>query len=192
MNPRFLVPDISLAQELAVVFTEPFKRLTAAPDFTKFVAIIVGTWQFVFSDLQIVAGLFMLICAAGDFWSGTKVAKLDGLYTSVAAHRGMATKVMSLLLVLLVRLAEQVLFLADVGDTKGMLAVTAAVAFGIADMRSIMYHREALGAAPIPIISSLLDRISAVLNPKASESPDTPRRRHDDAPPPEAGEGWEG
>lgn len=188
MNPRFLIPDISIKAEIAAMVTEPFRRLSSSPDFGKIMAVIVGTWQFVFSDLQIVAALFMFGCAGGDFWSGTKVAKLDGVYTSIAAHRGMATKAMSVLIVLLIRLAEQMLFLAGDFNTNGMLAVTAAAGFGVADLRSIMYHREALGAAPIPVLGTLLDRISSIVSPKAPEPPpDTPQRRHDDS-----GEGWEG
>lgn len=188
MNPRFLIPDISVKAEIEALVGEPFRRLAAAPDFGKFVAMIVGTWQFVFSDLQIVAALFMFCCAAGDFWSGTKVAKLDGVYTSIAAHRGMATKVISILIVLLIRLAEQMLYLAGNFDTNGVMAVTAAAGFGVADLRSIMYHREALGAAPIPVLGTLLDRISNIFSPKAPATPPgTPQRRHDDDD-----EGWEG
>lgn len=190
MNPRFLIPDISIKAEIAAMVSAPFGRLSSSPDFGKVIALFLGVWQFVFSDLQIVAALFMFLCAGGDFWSGTKVAKLDGVYSAIAAHRGMATKMMSILIVLLIRIAEHVLFLAGDFNTNGMLAVTAAVAFGVADIRSIMYHREALGAAPIPILGTLLDRISNVLNPKAPEPPPgTPQRRQGEQ---DEGEGWEG
>ena len=182
MNPRHLAPDVKLTAELGAVFSAPFERLALSPDWARVSAIALGAVHFLWNDLWTVALLFMVSCAAGDYWAGTKRARLSGpsVYTSTAAHRGLATKVISLGLTLFVRIAEQVVFLMGIGDTKGMLAVVALVGFGIADFRSIMTHREAMGGAPIPLVSAIMARLEGLFGSRVQVTPgipETPRRR---------------
>lgn len=176
MNPRFLAPDLKFRAEFGAIVFTPIERLMAAPDWAKLVAASVGVGQFLYNDLLSVSIAFMLACAAGDWYAGTKVAKLDGVYSSVAATRGTSTKVISLILVGIVWLGELVIRRAG-GDTGGMLTVIAAVAYGVNDAMSMVHHREALGAGRIPIVSAIIERIGALMGSKLPPGPPTPQRR---------------
>lgn len=165
------------------MFSAPLERLSMSPDWARATAAALGIVQFLWHDLWAIALLFMVSCAAGDYWAGVKRARLCGpdVYSATAAHRGLATKVISLGLTLLVRIAEHFLFLLGLGDTQGMLAVVSLAGFGIADFRSILAHREAMGGAPIPLISSIIDRIEGLLGSRVQAPlPDVPRRREGD------------
>lgn len=165
------------------MLSAPFERLSSSPDWTRATAAALGVVQFLYRDLWAVALFFMVACAAGDFWAGVTRAKLSGpdVFSATIAHRGLATKVISLLLTFLVRIGEHFMSLVGLPDTNGMLAVAALAGFGIADIRSIIAHREAMGGGPIPLVSAIIDRIEALFGTRAEVVPAGPQRRKDDA-----------
>ena len=184
-GPKEVKADMKITAELGAMISIPFERLAATPDGARIVALAIGLVQLLYNDLWAVALFFMVACAGVDFWSGVTRARLAGpdVFSATIAHRGLATKIISLCLTFLVRILEHVLFLLGIGDTRGMITVVALAGFGIADIRSIMAHREAMGGGPIPVVSSLIDKIEGLLGSRADTAlKDSPRRRKGETP----------
>lgn len=168
---------------LSAVLLSPFDRLESGPLWGRTFAVFGAIYQFIRTDAFSGALLLVIAIAVVDYWLGVKAAKSTNTYDPVIAHRGVMGKISGILLLFLVRLVEGYIQVQGLGNTRGAAATAIAISLFAVDLQSIAHHREAFGAAPIPVLSSLLAWLQRIASSRIPDSPaDTPARRDGDTP----------
>jgi hypothetical protein len=166
---------------LSAVLISPVERLENAPTWGKAVGLLGSLVQYVTTDAFTGALFLVLFVGIIDYAVGTKAAKLAGIYSPAAAHRGAMGKITGLLICLILRVVEQYILVQGLVNTRGMLATAVAISLFAVDLQSIAHHRESFGARPIPVLSRVLDWLHALANSRVPAVPaDTPKRRATD------------
>lgn len=142
----------------------PFYRLETTPAWGKELAVLGSIVQFIRHDTFTGALLLLFGSSVIDYIIGVKVAKIEGSYMPIVAHRGMMEKITGLILVLILRAFEHFLELQDVLNTRGILSSGVALSLLAVEIQSIAHHREILGGRPIPILSTILERLQAAID----------------------------
>lgn len=167
---------------LSAVLFSPIDRLLSAPTWTKVIAGLGSVVEFAYHDAFIGAVFFAIVAAAFDNRMGIKVARLspDTKIDPIAVKRDVLEKVSGVFLLFLVRSFEHYLYLQNVApNTHGIAATAAAIGLFTAYVRSVLHHREELGAKPWPIIGAVIDWIQQLGGARAPriefrvEPPDT-------------------
>jgi hypothetical protein len=147
---------------LPAVLFSPVDRLLSGPTWTKVIAGLGSLVEFAYHDAFIGALAFAFVAAAFDNRMGIKVARLaeDAKIDPIAVKRDALEKVSGLCLLVLIRSFEHYLYLQNVApNTHGIAATAAAIGLFTAYVRSVLHHREELGARPWPIIGAVIDWI---------------------------------
>lgn len=125
-------------------------------------AAIAATCQLVTSDAFLVALWLSLAASAWDYFAGVRLAKHRGAYSSQFAHAGMMGKVSGVAILFLVRGLESWVTKFGGVNTHGYVATALTLGLIVAELRSIAHNREGWGAAPIPILSQILDWVDSL------------------------------
>lgn len=145
---------------LSAVLFSPLDRIQSGPTWTKVIAGIGSLIEFAYHDAFIGALAFAFVAAAFDNRMGIKVARLAGQVDTIAVKRDVLEKVSGLFLLLLIRSFEHYLFLQNIApNTRGIVATAAAIGLFTSYVRSVLRHREEIGAKPWPIIGAVIDWI---------------------------------
>jgi hypothetical protein len=149
----------------------PMDRLASASPEIQVGAMLIAAIQWVARDLF--AGALMLVIFAGvsDYLLGGRIARMKGEWNGNAARNGVVGKMSGVFLCLLIRFFEA--WLAQQADlnTHGAVATGLAVSLFAVEVQSIAFHRESVGARPIPILSSILDWMQRMAGNKIPGGP---------------------
>lgn len=162
---------------LARLAVSPVVRLEDVPGRGWLLASLSAVVQYIRADAFLWLLLIVLVVAAIDYLVGSRVAKTQGVYSPERAHAGALGKITGVLLVLIVRGVEDWVtnhapgWLEGIPDSHGALAMIVAMGLLLVDLQSIAKHREALGAAPIPVLGRLLEWAHAALKSKIPKPP---------------------
>jgi phage-related holin len=130
---------------------------TGAPG--KITALLASVAQAIVGDYFVWALAVLAISNFFDWIAGRWAARAQGRFSKTESRKGLFRKVIAVMVVLLVRLIELVLDQAGVISTGGLFAVGACALLVYEDLESLERHRMALGAGPIPGLSSLLAKL---------------------------------
>lgn len=134
----------------------PVVRVTELGADGKIMASIIGVIGAITGDLTVLL-LGVLVCSSGiDWWLGRATAHRRGDFDPAVSGWGLHSKIAGILLVVVLRLLEAVLWQAGVPDPHGVLAVVTAAALIYQDLDSIDHHRQELGGQPIPVLTAVL------------------------------------
>lgn len=163
------------------LLVQPVERLAADTPFWGWVVALLGsTWQWLAGDAFTTLLLLIVSVAGCDYYYGTKAAYLNGQFSPQMARRGWHGKMSGIVLLLAVRLFEGWASLAHYVDSRGSVATLLGIALLSVDLQSIAHHREAFGAAPIPVLGPILAwmrTIGPIREPSASPRLDVPQPR---------------
>lgn len=147
---------------LRALLVTPFQDLHDAPTWGKAWGIIAGGLQWCAADLFTGILVLVFISGAVDYLYGRRIAKLQGTFDSLKADFGLHSKILSIILLFIVRAFEfwlSQLEILDLGwtiTTHGLLAVGLAVILLAKELDSIDHHRQTLGGEPWPVFDQLL------------------------------------
>jgi hypothetical protein len=147
---------------LPAVLFSPVDRLLSGPTWTKVIAGLGSLVEFAYHDAFFGALAFAIVAGAFDRRMGIKVAQLtEGTKVDpIAVKRDALEKVSGVFLLVVIRSFEHYLYLQNVApNTHGIAATAGAIGLFTAYVRSILQHREELGAKPWPIIGAVIDWI---------------------------------
>lgn len=188
------------ALKMSRIWLAPFERLTETPPQIVPLAGLTALWTYVKADTFWGALCILVLCAGFDYIVGRQAAKLRPVghphaYNPKLAHAGAMGKLTGIVLVLLVRVLEGWLEIhgyAALGS--GGIATALTVSLIAVDLQSIDHHRKSFGAAPIPVLSHILNGLQSLASSRVAFRRDPrPRRnsrvvavrREDALPPPE-------
>lgn len=167
---------------LSAVLLAPVNRLLEheLPAWGKIVVAIGASFQFVMSDAFYGAVVLLFVAYMLDHAVGVARARLiSDNYDALRARRGAMTKALELVILGILRLLEHYLIQQGLTDTKGALATAVALGFFVVNLQSIVHHREALGAKPVPVLGALIDWLTRLTTARIPSLPagDVPKRR---------------
>lgn len=153
--------------------TAVFGRLAETPWYGQVLGLLAGLAATIRSDAFYFIITLLFVSHAIDWWFGRAAAKASGAFDRLKATQGLHSKGAGIALIILIRLFE--LWLHDFSkqshtlpseyvNTGGLIATAVAVFLLTNDMESIMGHREAMGAKPIPVLSGLIGGLRRLFN----------------------------
>lgn len=158
--------DLRAGQQFLQALAAPVDRLLDMPPWAQLLALLGGVAQFVQHDTFGGALAMIMFSGVVDYWCGVKASRYLGVYDPKMAHAGAMGKITGILLLLITRLMEHLLFTEGLINTHGSVATSIAVSLILVDLQSIAHHRETFGASPIPVVSKGLGFVRAVLEAK--------------------------
>lgn len=184
---------MDLKHPLASALLAPLYRLQELEPTGKLWAPLAAFGAFLVNDLWVLLTVILVLAHAIDWLFGRRAARAQARFDPQVSEWGLQSKVASILEVMLLRMLELALvgrlpettpewFLTAAEAGYFAVAVTAALIYQ--DLRSIEEHRQALGGAPIPILSVVLDvmqRATDALLPTPSNpaNPSNPQEESD-------------
>lgn len=160
---------------------QPIERVVADTPFWGWVIALLGSsWQWISGDAFTTLLLLIVGVAACDYYYGTKAAFLNDRFSPQMARRGWHGKMSGIVLLLAVRLFEGWASLAHYVDSRGSVATLLGIALLSVDLQSIAHHREAFGAAPLPVLGPILAwmrSLGPIKEPSLSPRLEVPKSR---------------
>jgi len=158
--------DLRASQQLIQAVASPFDRLADMPAWAKLLAGGVAVLQYIQTDAF--GGTITLVVVIGviDYLCGVKAARFAGVYDPRMAHAGAMGKIIGVILVVLLRSIEALIYTQGLLNTRGAIAVAIGISLVGIDLQSIAHHRETFGAKPIPLLSRFLEFLRRILDEK--------------------------
>ncbi len=164
-EPSFVMP-------LKKVLIIPLERLASdTPTWGWALAWIGGAWQWLSGDTFSSLLALIVLLAGADYYYGVKAARLQHRFSPSVAQRGWHGKMSGIVLLLGVRLFEGWAASFGLVNSQGGIATALGIALLTVDLQSIAHHREAFGAAPIPLLSAVLAWMKTVGPPGRTPPP---------------------
>jgi phage-related holin len=163
--------DLRAGEQFLQAIAAPVDRLLDMPAWAQLLALLGGVAQFVEHDTFGGALAMVLFSGIVDYWCGVKAARFLGVYDPKMAHAGAMGKITGILLLLIMRLMEHLVFTEGLINTHGALATSIGVSLILVDLQSISHHRETFGATPIPVVSKGLGVVRDILEAKFPGAP---------------------
>lgn len=158
--------DLRAGEQLLRAIAAPVDRLLDLPPWAQLLALLGGMVQYIEHDTFGAALTMVVVSGVVDYWCGVKAAKYLMVYDPQMAHAGAMGKVTGVLLLLIMRLLEHLIFTEGILNTHGAISASIGISLMLVDLQSIAHHRETFGAAPIPIMSRCLELVRTVLEAK--------------------------
>lgn len=149
-----------------------FTRIETVPSWGWIGAVIVGMVSVMVRDVLFGILVLLMVSHALDWFYGRAAAKVRKEFAIDRSLAGLQSKIAGIALILLVRAFEAWLHVfsmtahaaGEYVNTKGFVATAVAVALFANDIESISDHREAMGAKPIPVLSSIIRGMRKLAN----------------------------
>ena len=125
----------------------------------KLSAAVAAGAQAVIGDYFTWALAVLAISNLFDWIAGRWAARSEKRFSKTESRRGMFRKIIAMMVVFVIRMVELVLEQTGVVATGGLFATGACALLIYEDLESLERHRMALGAGPIPGLSSLLAKM---------------------------------
>lgn len=125
----------------------------------KVTAAAAAAAQAIIGDYFAWALVVLAISNLFDWIAGRWAARAQKRFSKTESRRGMLRKIIAMMVVFVVRLIELVFEQSGVINTHGLFAVGACSLLVYEDLESLERHRMALGAGPIPGLSTLLAKL---------------------------------
>ena len=135
----------------------PLRRLDDVPFGGWCAAALGALCQLATKDAFLVILWISLAASTWDYFAGVRLTKHRRSYTSQLPSAGMWGKISGVALLLLVRVLEAWVTTFGGLNTRGYIATALTLGLVVAELRSIAHNRAEWGAAPIPVLSQLLD-----------------------------------
>lgn len=165
---RDALPDVLPLKRLLL---QPLERVASdTPTWGWMLAWTGGIWQWIKGDAFSTLLVLIVLIAGYDYYCGVKSARLAKMFDPVLASRGWHGKMSGLVLLLGIRVFEGWAAASHLVDSKGGIATALGIALLTVDLQSIAHHREGFGAAPIPILSNILEWMRGIVAVKAPPS----------------------
>lgn len=148
----------------------PLERVIDAPSWQKAFGLLAILFEILLGTPLFTALLLLIAFSLMDYLLGSKLADLDGKWDEHRARAGLIGKASNVALVLMVWLAEVVLW--GVADRYGLdlpesaigtLATALAGMLIIGELDSFDRKREALTGSPTPIIRPILNALRSII-----------------------------
>jgi uncharacterized protein YqgC (DUF456 family) len=140
------------------------QRIAATPP-AAWIAALILAGSTVLRDGFFWLWLILAVANAADWVAGRWAARHRGTFDSTRSRAGVYGKAIGLIVVAILRSVEgaMTLFTPAFGDgTDGLVAATVTLLLIYEDLESLDNHRQTLGASPIPILTTVMEKMRSL------------------------------
>lgn len=123
---------------------------------------LIAAVQAALGDVFVWMLALLLFSGFCDWIAGRWAARAEKRFSKTESRRGVLRKSIAIAVVLIVRVIELILWRFGIVDTGGLFAAGVTAWLAYEDLESLERHRMALGAGPIPLLSSILAKMRAL------------------------------
>lgn len=141
------------------VLIAPIERIQDLGADGKAMAAMLGIFVAVTADLTVLLLGVLIASSASDWFMGRAAAHKLSKFDSQISEWGLQSKIAGILLVIIIRTIELILYNQGFPDPHGAWAAATAAGLIYQDLDSLDRHRQTLGGRPIPILTWVLTQL---------------------------------